>query len=80
MGGRNADAGRAGGLETDSIMAGACRVTGASHLIERGSESIRVEARTMQLLLCLAEHPGEVVHREANEARLWPRGWSGTTR
>lgn len=43
--------------------------------ISRGAETIRLEARTMRLLVCLAERPGEIVSIE----ELLDRVWSGVT-
>lgn len=48
-----------------------CVIRPSEHIIERDGEAIHVEPRTMWLLMLLAEHPGEVVGREAIEARLW---------
>jgi TolB-like protein/DNA-binding winged helix-turn-helix (wHTH) protein len=39
--------------------------------IARGEERVRLEARTMRLLLCLAETPGEVVSIEALLNQVW---------
>jgi transcriptional activator of cad operon len=47
----------------------------ASSQISRDGVSVRVEARTMLLLLCLAEHPGEVVSIED----LLDQVWAGVT-
>jgi len=46
-------------------------VSPASGQISRGDESIRVEARTMRLLLCLAEHTGEVVSIDELLTQVW---------
>jgi transcriptional activator of cad operon len=43
--------------------------------ISRGGETIRLEARTMRLLVCLAERPGEIVSID----ELLDRAWSGVT-
>ncbi|MGP0019868.1 MAG: winged helix-turn-helix domain-containing protein [Candidatus Sulfotelmatobacter sp.] len=42
-----------------------------SSQISRGGETARVEARTMRLLLCLAEHPGEVVSIDDLLNQVW---------
>lgn len=55
-----------------SFMLGGMRVIPSRHTIERGGKSVRVEAKTMDLLLVLAENPGRVVSREALVERLWP--------
>ena len=39
--------------------------------IARGEERIRLEARTMRLLLCLAENPGEVVSIDSLLSQVW---------
>jgi transcriptional activator of cad operon len=43
----------------------------SSDQISRAGESIRVEARTMRLLLCLAEHGGEVVSIDQLLRQVW---------
>lgn len=40
--------------------------------ISRGSESVQVESRVMDVLLCLAEHPGVVIPRREIESTVWP--------
>ena len=39
--------------------------------LSRGEERVRLEARTMRLLLCLAEHPGEVVSIDTLLGQVW---------
>jgi transcriptional activator of cad operon len=39
--------------------------------LSRGEERIRLEARTMRLLLCLAEQPGEVVSIDTLLSQVW---------
>lgn len=39
--------------------------------LSRGEERVRLEARTMRLLLCLAEHPGEVVSIDTLLSQVW---------
>jgi TolB-like protein/DNA-binding winged helix-turn-helix (wHTH) protein len=39
--------------------------------LSRGEERQRLEARTMRLLLCLAEHPGEVVSIDTLLSEVW---------
>ena len=46
-------------------------VNPASGELSRGEERIRLEARTMRLLLCLAEHPGEVVSIDTLLSEVW---------
>src|ERR1700734_921801 len=54
-----------------SLRIGAWRVNPASGQISREGETVRVEARTMRLLLCLAEHAGEVVSIDALLEHVW---------
>src|SRR5579864_6558164 len=46
-------------------------VNPASGEISRDGESVRVEARTMRLLLCLVDHVGEVVSIDDLIANVW---------
>src|ERR1700735_2125614 len=54
-----------------SLRIGAWRVNPASGQISREGETVRVEARTMRLLLCLAEHAGEVVSIDDLLEQVW---------
>jgi transcriptional activator of cad operon len=54
-----------------SLRIGDWRVTPASGQISREGESVRVEARSMRLLLCLAEHAGQVVSIDDLLERVW---------
>lgn len=54
------------------LRIGAWCVNPASGQISRDGETARVEARTMRLLLCLAEHPGEVVSIDDLLNQVWP--------
>jgi transcriptional activator of cad operon len=40
-------------------------------VLSRGEERVRLEARTMRLLLCLAERPGEVVSIDTLLSQVW---------
>lgn len=40
-------------------------------LLRRGDEEARLEPRVMDLLVCLASRPGEVMSREELETRVW---------
>jgi Tol biopolymer transport system component/DNA-binding winged helix-turn-helix (wHTH) protein len=40
--------------------------------LRRGDEAVRLEPKVMQVLVCLAEHGGEVVSRDDLIARVWP--------
>jgi TolB-like protein len=42
--------------------------------LRRGSERVRLQAQTCELLAMLLEQPGEVVTRAALAKRLWPEG------
>jgi transcriptional activator of cad operon len=54
-----------------SLRIGAWRVSPASGQISRAGETVRVEARAMRLLLCLAEHAGEVVSIDDLLEQVW---------
>ena len=42
------------------------------NLVARGSVIKRLEPKAMQVLVCLAEHPGEVVNKDAFMNSVWP--------
>jgi transcriptional activator of cad operon len=44
----------------------------ATGQISRGGETVRLEARTMRVLVCLAERPGEIVSIDELLDRVWP--------
>ncbi len=54
------------------LRIGAWRVNPAAGEISRNGESVRLEARTMKLLVCLAEHAGDVVSMEELLDQVWP--------
>jgi TolB-like protein/DNA-binding winged helix-turn-helix (wHTH) protein len=54
------------------LRVGAWCVNPTSGQISREGETVRVEARTMRLLLCLAEHAGDVVSMDALLEQVWP--------
>jgi transcriptional activator of cad operon len=58
-----------------NLRIGNWRVNPSSGELSRNGETLRLEARTMRLLLCLAERPGEVVSIE----ELLDKAWSGVT-
>src|SRR6516165_11011760 len=61
---------------TNTILRiGDWRVDPSSGELSRSGETTRLEARTMRLLLCLAERSGEVVSIE----ELLDKAWSGVT-
>jgi transcriptional activator of cad operon len=54
------------------LRVGSWCVNPAAGLITRDGESARVEARTMRLLVCLAERAGEVVSIDELLDQVWP--------
>jgi transcriptional activator of cad operon len=54
------------------LRIGAWCVNPASGEISRNGETARLEARTMRLLLCLAERPGDVVSIDDLLKQVWP--------
>jgi TolB-like protein/DNA-binding winged helix-turn-helix (wHTH) protein len=56
---------------TTKLRIGAWCVNPAAGQISRNGETARLEARTMRLLLCLAEHAGEVVSIDDLLAQAW---------
>jgi transcriptional activator of cad operon len=56
---------------TTMLQIGAWCVNPASGQISRDGETARVEVRTMRLLLCLAEHAGEVVSIDDLLNQVW---------
>ena len=57
---------------TTVLCIGDWRIDPKSSEISRDGEIARVEARTMRLLLCLAEHAGEVVSIDDLLGQVWP--------
>jgi transcriptional activator of cad operon len=57
---------------TNTLRIGDWCVNPASGQISRDGETARIEIRTMRLLLCLAEHPGEVVSIDTLLDQVWP--------
>ena len=64
---------RSNGPAVVPLRIGDWRVDPAAGQITRMEQAVRVEARTMRLLLCLAAHPGEVVSID----ELLDQVWSG---
>src|SRR4051812_42408669 len=58
-------------LPPKTLRIGDWLVNPLSGEIARGEERVRLEARTMRLLLCLAETPGEVVSIDALLNQVW---------
>jgi TolB-like protein/DNA-binding winged helix-turn-helix (wHTH) protein len=54
------------------LRIGAWSVNPTSAQMSRDGETVRVEARTMRLLLCLAEHTDEVVSIDQLLNQVWP--------
>jgi TolB-like protein/DNA-binding winged helix-turn-helix (wHTH) protein len=54
-----------------TLRIGAWSVNPASGQISRNGETARVEVRTMRLLLCLADHPGQVVSIDDLLTQVW---------
>jgi transcriptional activator of cad operon len=54
-----------------SLRIGAWRVSPSSGQISREGDTVRVEARSMRLLLCLAEHAGQVVSIDDLLEQVW---------
>jgi len=54
-----------------TVRIGAWRINPKSGQISRDGETARVEVRTMRLLLCLAEHAGEVVSIDDLLNQVW---------
>ncbi len=57
---------------TTTLRIGDWCVNPLSGQISRNAETVRVEVRTMRLLLCLAERPGEVVSIDSLLDQVWP--------
>lgn len=59
-------------LPATTIRIGEWSVNPATNEISRGGEGVRLEARTMRLLRCLAERAGEVVSIDELLNEVWP--------
>lgn len=57
---------------TSMLQIGAWTVHPASSEIVRDGETVRLEARTLRLLLCLADHAGRVVSIDELLDQVWP--------
>src|ERR1700761_2178245 len=55
----------------NALRIGAWRVSPASGQISREGETVRVDARAMRLLICLADNAGQVVSIEELLERVW---------
>jgi transcriptional activator of cad operon len=58
--------------KTAPLCIGAWYVNPAASEISRDGETTRIDFRTMRLLLCLAEHAGEVVSIDEMLNQVWP--------
>lgn len=56
---------------TDPFRVAEWEVEVVSHRIRRGDETVRLEPRTMAVLVYLAARPGQVVSREELEQEVW---------
>jgi DNA-binding winged helix-turn-helix (wHTH) protein/TolB-like protein/Tfp pilus assembly protein PilF len=61
-----------GAADRAPLQIGDWRVEPATNELCRGAETVRVEPKAMEVLLRLAEHPGQVVGREELFAAVWP--------
>jgi transcriptional activator of cad operon len=59
-------------LSRTPLKIGDWHVDPSTDQISRTGESFRIEARTMRLLLCLAEHGGEVISIDELLSQVWP--------
>jgi TolB-like protein/DNA-binding winged helix-turn-helix (wHTH) protein len=55
------------------VRVGAWCVDPMAGQISRGQETVRVEARTLRLLMCFAEHAGEVLSIDELLDQVWPK-------
>lgn len=55
----------------DCFFLGDCRIRPSERIVERNGEMLRIEPRSMNLLVMLAEQAGKVVTRQEIEDRLW---------
>jgi transcriptional activator of cad operon len=55
-----------------TLRIGGWSVNPTSGQISKGGDSVRVDARMMRLLLCLADHAGEVVSIDELLSQVWP--------
>ncbi len=53
------------------FLIGECLIEPPKNRIVRGATEVRVESRVMDVLVCLAEHAGDVVSRDALNQRVW---------
>ena len=58
-------------VSEDTFFVGDWRVLPEEDVIERGSQSLRLEPKVMEVLVYLASRPGEVVSRNELESEVW---------
>jgi DNA-binding winged helix-turn-helix (wHTH) protein/TolB-like protein/Tfp pilus assembly protein PilF len=63
---------RTGDTRSPGFRIGEWQVDCATNQISRPDETVRVEPKVMEVLMALADHPGEVVSRETLLAAVWP--------
>ena len=56
---------------SETFLVGDFEIDPATHSINKSGDSIKLEPRTMELLLYLAHRPGLVVSREELEREVW---------
>jgi TolB-like protein/DNA-binding winged helix-turn-helix (wHTH) protein/Tfp pilus assembly protein PilF len=59
------------GTDDPAIRIGEWRVDGAREQISRDGKTVKLERRSMQLLLCLAEHAGQILSVDQLLDRVW---------
>jgi transcriptional activator of cad operon len=59
------------GTDSPTIRIGAWRVEAAREQISKDGRTVKLERRSMQLLLCLAEQPGQILSVEELLDRVW---------
>jgi adenylate cyclase len=57
---------------TDILSIAGWEIHSSRNLIEKGEQSVRLQPRTMAVLTCLVESPGEVITRQQLEDSVWP--------
>src|SRR5215813_11905045 len=56
----------------DELRIGSWLVTPSLNSISSGGRTVRLEPKIMEVLLCLAEHPGETLSKEQLFQAVWP--------
>lgn len=63
--------------EHSAFILGEWLVSPEEGVVSRGNDSVRLEPKVMEVLVCLASRPGEVVTREDMEQEVWRGGLVG---